>query len=54
MQAEEIHNLPENCLRKGSKDSVVIKVNTSPVVYSKEPLTDETFQVSMHDKLASK
>ena len=26
MQAEEIHNLPENCLRKGSKDSVVIKV----------------------------
>ena len=52
MQAEEIRNLWENCVRKGPKDGVKIKVYTPSGLCKKTFPRGGSYQV--HDNLASK
>ena len=55
-QAEEIRNLRENRMRKGSKDGVKIKVYTPSGLFKRTFHRGGCYQViiSMHDNLESK
>ena len=55
-KAEEIRNLRENRMRKGSKDGVKVKVYTPSVLFKRTFHRGGCYQViiSMHDNLESK
>ena len=53
-KAEEIRNLRENRMRKGSKDGVKIKVYTPSGLFKRTFHRGGCYQVSMHDNLESK
>ena len=53
-QAEEICNLRENRLRKGPKDGAKIKIYTPSGFFKTTFHRGDSYQVSMHDNLASK
>ena len=53
-QVEEIRNLRENRLRKGPKDGVKIKVYMPGGLFKGTFHRGGSYQVSMHDNLASK